>query len=96
MVRSVLISQALFAFVRQKSHRWIHFFGVAADAFSRFHRSAFSFRVIVDKKESPLDKRLSRGDFSSAAYSVFPSRVGELVVALVVERRDVFAHNGRS
>jgi len=33
MVRSELISQAFFAFVRQKSHRWIHFFGVAADAF---------------------------------------------------------------
>lgn len=94
MVRSVLISQAFFAFVWQKSHRWIHFFGVAVDAFSRFHRSGFSFRAIVDKKESPLDKRLSRGDFSSAAYSVFPSRVGELVVAFVVEGGDVFADNG--
>lgn len=70
------------------------FFGVAADAFSQFYRSDFSFRAIVDKKESPLDKRLSRGDFSSAAYSVFPSRVGELVVAFVVEGGDVFADNG--
>lgn len=96
MVRSVLISQAFFAFVRQKSHRWIHFFGVAADAFSRFHRSDFSFRAIVDKKESPLDNLLSRGDFSSAAYSVLPSRVGELVVAFVVEGGDIFADNGRS
>lgn len=33
MVRSVLISQAFFAFVRQKSYRWIQFFGVAADDF---------------------------------------------------------------
>ena len=94
MVRSVLISQAFFAFVWQKFHRWIHFFGVAADAFSRFHRSDFSFRAVADKKESPLDKRLSRGDFSSATYSVFPSRVGELVVAFVVEGGDVFADNG--
>lgn len=94
MVRSVLISQAFFAFVRQKPHWWIRFFGVAADAFSRFYRSDFSFRAVADKKESPLDKRLSRGDFSSAAYSVFPSRVGELVVAFVVEGGDVFADNG--
>ena len=94
MVLLVLISQAIFAFVRQKSHRWIHFFGVAADAFSRFYRSDFSFCAIVDKKESPLDKRLSRGDFSSAAYSVFPSIVGRLVVAFVVEGGDVFADNG--
>jgi len=50
MVCSVLISQAFFAFVWQKSHRWIRFFGVAADAFPGSIEAIFHFAPSWIKK----------------------------------------------
>ena len=94
MVRSVLISQAFFAFVRQKSHRWIHFSGVAADAFSRFHRSVFPFRAIVDKKEIASRQRLFERRFFFGCLLGISEQSRGLVVAFVVEGGDVFADNG--
>ena len=50
MVRSVLIFQAFFAFVRQKFHRWIRFFGIAADAFPGSIEVIFHFAPSRIKK----------------------------------------------
>gem|GEM_PF-5894164 len=57
----------------------------------------FHFAPSWIKKNRPPPKRRGGGGVlfvAARAYSVFPSRVGELVVAFVVEGGDVFADNG--
>lgn len=94
MVHSVLISQAIFAFVRQKSHRESAFWALQQMLFPGSIEVIFRFAPSWIKKNRLSTSFCQEAIFSSAAYSVLPSRVGELVVAFVVEGGDVFADNG--